>query len=1078
MAIRTIPSLVVGLGGTGKRALTHLKRRIYDTYGRADLPWIRLLSIDTDSAGVNNPPVISQRTGEFITLGTNELRIIDQSDTPQIISNLDSPENRHIKDWYPDPDMRVDFPKAARGSGQVRMFGKIGLYKGENLHTTYRWLQQAAHEVSDPAAWEDFTGFEVDSTLQFVYIICSICGGTGSGMFLDVAYMLRKIVGVDPSTRRFIGMLVMPEVYEPVVENQHIRRIYSNAYAALRELDYLVNSPKRSYTIKGKDHTFVDFPKDVPPFDFTFLFSNKNKRGAVISQRQVSGDKPVAADDRVSQYMSETIMTDVLSPLTERSESILSNIFTSISEPETMGDRTFHKAYSAVGVSSVKVPPLAFFQDMLENKMADSVIDFLLRPDPDITEKALAKKFFADHLAKVEDSLTLRASLSTDATYGRYLSRPFFDEFKQNRPACINKLKQWSDTIISDTVEPENPLEIEKQAASASKQAISVVASALDSGLKSYVKDPERGYVFLREWLEELIDLARQKLAQVPPAQIFEGDPKRPVKEAMDSLQRVANDVQLPVLRDTVEVLLERLANYYDNIGRDGRSRSMLINFYNDLIKTFEEVHGSIKSLSDTITVINKEDEQKLSARIGAMGDTSQERVLIDKSLIGRKEVERFLDSLMAPFFDKDGISLSAETKNLITTELSSKLFAIQLDKTVDPDARKQKIEETIRAFVKEKLFNKLFPTDQQTGMIKEPSYTNSEGRSLLLDFANDNLLPLMIAHSSPLWSVQTHQIGSASSPVTFVGLNGIKIPETVVGDLQEQIPNFRTTDIVLSDAEPRVVVKQYDPLYSLASMNGIADYENYYKNTDRKMNPMHTDVKFVSEPNPYLQWLSYVVPEDESVKNCPAGHDITAALADGAQFCPTCSKSGTKTLIVPNKMLCPKCQHIIDQGSRKCPECSSLILEDKKAQEKTWPLPRNDVKQQCPGCVTLEREHPETMVLKVGSESGAKSYCPSCGSAWANLCPYCSAHLEKPTLCTKGSDRCIFEGPPIVLCTSCSCPVTPDTAKCPRCFKDIVECEECRKSGKEKRMIGKGNECPEKHARSGEPVAAQAPTA
>ena len=143
MAIRTIPSLVVGLGGTGKRALTHLKRRILDTYQRDNLPWVRLLSIDTDDGAVSNPPVISQLTGEIVQLGISETRVIDQSDTPKIISNLDAPENRHIKDWYPDPGMNVDFPKAAKGSGQVRMFGRIGLYKGENLYTNYRWLQQA-----------------------------------------------------------------------------------------------------------------------------------------------------------------------------------------------------------------------------------------------------------------------------------------------------------------------------------------------------------------------------------------------------------------------------------------------------------------------------------------------------------------------------------------------------------------------------------------------------------------------------------------------------------------------------------------------------------------------------------------------------------------------------------------------------------------------------------------------------------------------------------------------------------------------------------------------------------------------
>lgn len=1076
MAIRTIPSLVIGLGGTGKRALTHLKRRIFDTYGTADLPWIRLLSIDTDSAGVNNPPVISQRTGEFISLGTSELRVIDQSDTPQVISNLEAPENRHILDWYPDPDLKVDFPKAARGSGQVRMFGRIGLYKGENLHTTYRWLQQAAHEVSDPAAWEDYQDFKVDSTLQFVYIICSICGGTGSGMFLDVAYMLRKIVGVDPSTRRFIGMFVLPEVYEPVVENQHIKRIYANAYASLRELDYLLNSPKRSYVIRGKDHTFVDFQKDVPPFDFTFLFSNKNRRGAVISQRQVSGDKPVAADDRVSQYMSETIMTDVLSPLTERSESILSNIFTSISEPETVEDRTFYKAYSAVGVSSVKVPPLSYYEDMIEIKLTNAVIDFLLRPDPDITEKALAKQFFAENLAKTEDALTLKASLSTDPSYGRYLSRVFYDEFKENRPACVNKLKQWSDTVINGTVDPNLAVDIEKVSITASKDAISKVKDALDKTLKTYANDPERGYIFLSEWLEELIALAQTKLAQVPPNVIIEGDPKRPIKEALDSLQRISNDVQLPVLRDTVAVLLERLANYYDNRGRDERSRSMLVNFYNDLIKLFQGTYDKIKTLSASIKTLDKEGDQKFSARVASMGDTSQERVLIDKSLIGRKEIERFLDSLLAPLWENGDWkalvpALSPDTKTMITKELSAKLLAIQFDSALEAKELSDKITAEVSKFVKEKLLPKVFQVNGD-GKVKEPTYTSKDGRSLLLDFSQENLLSLMIAHSSPLWFVQTHQIGSASSPVTFVGLNGIKIPERVVDDLQEQIPNFRTTDIVLSDAEARVVVKQYDPLYSLASMVSIGDYENYYRNTDRKLNPMHTDVKFVAEPNPYMQWLSYKTPEHETIRVCPMGHDITAAVADDAQFCPTCSKTGVKTLIVRGKMLCPKCQGIIDVGSRKCPDCATIIQEDKKAQEKTWPLPKDDKKKTCPGCVTLGRDKPETMVFKEGAGAQAKSFCPSCGSAWANLCPYCGAPLEKPTVCTKGSDRCIFEGPPIVLCTTCDCPVTPDTSKCPRCFKDLIECQECKKDGNAKRMIPKGSQCPEKHSKADEPVA------
>jgi hypothetical protein len=1074
MAIKTIPSLVVGLGGTGKRALTHLKRRIFDTYGREELPWIRLLAIDTDSAGVNNPPIVSQRTGDYINLGNTELRTIDQSDTPQVISNLDAPENRHIKDWYPDPDNRVDFPKAARGSGQVRMFGRIGLYKGENLHTTYRWLQQAAQEVSDPASWEDFSQFEVDQTLQFVYVICSLCGGTGSGMFLDVAYLLRKIVGVDPSTRRFIGMFVMPEVYEPVVENQHIKRIYANAYAALREMDYLLNSPKRAYKVRGKDHTFVDFPGDVPPFDFTFLFSNKNKKGAVISQRQVSGDKPVAIDDRVSQFISETIITDILSPLTERSESILSNIFTSLSEPEVEEDRTFYKSYSAVGVSSVKVPPINSYEEMLEIRLTNAVIDFLMRPDPDVTEKALAKEFFATNLDKVEDTLALKSSLSNDPTYGRFMSRAFLDEMRINRPSCLDRLKNWVESFMSPQVNLDHPNEIEKSAALACRETLERVSELVKTNLKTFSKDPERGYVFLGEWIGELIQLAKSRQAQLPDVPTIEGDPSRPVKEAMDSVSRVGTDVQLPVLRDTISVFLERLADYYDNRGRVIRGHALMVSFYQTLAEKLQDLKDKINVLISSVDQIEKEAVRKFDARIASMADTAQERILIDKPLVGRKEMEKFLDGLLAGIWEKGDWKapvpvLSREIKQLIQTELSPRLLEVKLDNSLDAEAAKAKICELVQKFVKEQLMNKLFPIDPASGIRKEPVYATPDGKSLLLQFSQSNLLPLMIAHSTPLWFVQTHQIGSASEPITFVGLNGSKVPEELVEDLQKQVPNFKPTDIVLSDVEPRIVVKQYDPLYSLASLASIGDYENYYKNTDRKMNPMHTDVKFVADPNPYLQWLTYKTPEKHQLKVCPKGHDLAGISNGDTKFCPECSKLGVKTLIVANKMVCPVCSQIIDQGSRKCPECNGIL--EGRDQATTIPpaasaaAPKGK-KNLCPGCVTLGREHPETIVVRVGPDGQAKSFCPSCGSAWANLCPYCGASLEKLTTCTKGSDRCIFESPPIVLCVNCDCPVTPDTSKCPRCFKELVECKQCAKEGKEKRMMSKDHMvCPGNHS-------------
>ncbi len=1050
MAIKTIPSLVIGLGGTGKRALTHLKRRILDTYHRDDLPWVRLLSLDTDDGAVSNPPIISQYTGEAVQLGISEMRVIDQSDTPKIIANLDSPENRHIRDWYPDPGMNIDFPKAAKGSGQVRMFGRVGLYKGDNLHTTYRWLQQAAQEVSDPAAWDDFRGFDIDPGTQFIYVICSLCGGTGSGMFLDVAYMLRKIVGVDPSTRRFIGMFVMPEVYEPVVENQHLKRIYANSYAALRELDFLMNNQQRSYKIRGKDHTFVDFERDVTPFDFTFLLSNKNKRGAVISQRQVNADKPVAADDRICQYISEVMMTDVLSPVTERNESILSNIFTSLGDPEQLEGRTLHKSYSSVAAASVKVPPLSSFEDMLKLKISDVVIDFLLRPDPDITERALAKQFFTDSLGKAEEQLTIRGSLSNDANYSRFRTKAFKEEIKINRQAALNTVKQWIENCLKETCDKENPLDVEKPEINAYKDMLARFSNSLNSTIRSYAHDPRHGYTFITEWLEELANICRSKQAQVPPPRHVDGDPRRGCREALESLGRVGMDLQLPLMKDTMTVAIERVADYYDDLGREGHTNDLIRTFYEEAIKIVESSKEKLSEVSRTLHDLCKKTEQDLNVRISNMPDISSERVLIDKSMIGRKEIEKFLNFLLGPIWSggdwKATVpALSDELQQRINAELSFRLLEISSEPFADDQIRIEKMQSELNAFVKQRVFDQLFPVDPTTGRIKEPSYTDSEGKSIIFDFGPDNLLHLMLAHSSPLWFVQTHQVASATSPITFIGLNGTKVPDGFVEEVQKTISTFRPSDLVLSDAEPRIVVKQYDPMYSLASLATIVDYENFYRATDRKQNPLHTDIRFAAEPNAYLQWLSYKSVEPPRLKLCTRGHDITRALSELRQFCPDCFRDGTKTFIVQGKVMCPKCTKVIEEGSRKCPECLS-ILEVKKVY--------------CLGCMASGKSHPE--VISIPPNEHGPVNCPACGSLWSSSCPYCSAPLERSTVCTKGADRCIFDSPPIALCNTCSCPVTPDTANCPRCFKALRECLECNKHGEAKRMLPKdAQSCP-----------------
>lgn len=104
----------------------------------------------------------------------------------------------------------------------------------------------------------------------------SLCGGTGSGIFIDAAYLMREVAAENNFDVNINAYAVMPSIYM-MVSNSPIgnERILSNAYAALRELDYVM-SASMEHTIKLP---WTDRETDREPFDSVTLVDNKNEAG-------------------------------------------------------------------------------------------------------------------------------------------------------------------------------------------------------------------------------------------------------------------------------------------------------------------------------------------------------------------------------------------------------------------------------------------------------------------------------------------------------------------------------------------------------------------------------------------------------------------------------------------------------------------------------------------------------------------------------------------------------------------------------------------------------------------------------
>lgn len=257
-------SLIIGLGGTGRDAVLHAKRRCIDVYGEVP-PTTRFLVIDTtdsESLQVPGQDPIELDKGEF-----RRLRVYDPA------TLITQPE---VKPWF--PDSKVSLRAITSGAGQVRALGRLALYSDTSV------LGVMSKSVKEVGSWkptreaEESSRFELfdDGERIFVSIVTSLAGGTGSGMFLDIAFLLRSILQKNAV---ITGYFLLPDVFTSKPGTRHVK---ANAYAALLELDHHMNFDpgkpeyRTAFEFGGKRIRITK-----PPFDVVQLIGDRTRNGTV-----------------------------------------------------------------------------------------------------------------------------------------------------------------------------------------------------------------------------------------------------------------------------------------------------------------------------------------------------------------------------------------------------------------------------------------------------------------------------------------------------------------------------------------------------------------------------------------------------------------------------------------------------------------------------------------------------------------------------------------------------------------------------------------------------------------------------
>ena len=131
-------------------------------------------------------------------------------------------------EWVKGNDLPSEIPDAGIGKNRRAAKAIYEYHRERNI-------------VKD--AIEDFV-FDIsrDTDSKDVFLITSLGGGTGSGVFLDFARDLKAEMVRKSVSKNIIGIGIMPSYYM-----DEDRRCAANGYAALKELDYLLKSEENPF---------------------------------------------------------------------------------------------------------------------------------------------------------------------------------------------------------------------------------------------------------------------------------------------------------------------------------------------------------------------------------------------------------------------------------------------------------------------------------------------------------------------------------------------------------------------------------------------------------------------------------------------------------------------------------------------------------------------------------------------------------------------------------------------------------------------------------------------------------------
>ena len=240
-------TLIIGIGTTGLNIIEAAQQYHYEFTGR-NKPGsnVEYLYIETDTSKVPKSTAGGETEIEGVKFDFDKIQVdIDQLKKDKKINST----------WVPDVSL---LEQSHKGAGGMPSFGRLSLWKTKN-YLAIRERIEAKHYAVKKGT---------DSV--HILVVGSLTGGTGSGLCVDIAYLIQDIL--PDAVKNLNALFLIPDRSST---NKDMV-LHENAFSALSAIAYY-NNDKNIFSTVWPDKK--PFKSSAPPYQICHYLSQDFSRG-------------------------------------------------------------------------------------------------------------------------------------------------------------------------------------------------------------------------------------------------------------------------------------------------------------------------------------------------------------------------------------------------------------------------------------------------------------------------------------------------------------------------------------------------------------------------------------------------------------------------------------------------------------------------------------------------------------------------------------------------------------------------------------------------------------------------------